>query len=255
MGRYTELLTMVVDKMKIALCLIAIVTLIGVSGATLYSIGENYSVELALIPPIGTYVEELVVNDSAGYSVTGMFTNFRGGNGGTIIIIYEESPEMFYPRMTYTYGIDMDNDTQLADCICGEMLALLDVTMLCALEGSCGNFGYSHLTDEMDIKDKIEGSNSSYAFTENPYFGFVAVVPVELETGEKSNTFGSLGAANQQINEQTLKGYIGLINWHDRIVVLSTEPASVFRTILGNLRVVQREDKGQAVLEDIMRYL
>ncbi len=223
--------------MRIELCLIAIVALIGFSGATLYSIGDNYSVELALIPPIGTYVEELIVNDSAGYSLTGMFTNFHGGNGGTLIMIQEESPEMFSSRMAFS-EVDMTNDTQIRDWINYDLYAQIDGWL-----------------ETLYYNRQIEDINSSYAFTENPYFGLIIVVPVELEIGEKSNTFGSLGAANQQNNEQTLKGYIGCINWYDRVMLISTEPESVFRTILGNLNVVRQEDKGQVVLEDIMGYL
>jgi len=235
------------------ICFIVMVSLIGVSGASLYPIGDNYSVNLGLIPSADTYIDEMISDDNI--IVNAMFTKFLGGNGETIIMILEylpDSPKSTKNRMEHDM-VDMTNETQMAILLLLDANAVLDAMMTCLSEGTCA-FD-PDITDKMDIKSTIENSSPSYAFSESPYLGIVAVLPVELETGEISNTFGSIGRLNEQTNDQTLKGYVGIIDLYNNVIILSTEPASVFRTIVGSLNVVSHEDKGQAVLDDIMEYL
>lgn len=223
------------------LYLIVIMMFVGVSGAAPYPIGENYSVDTILIPSADTRVDEIISDDNG--TTTAMSTKFLGGNGGTVILICENTCEGVANLYSTT-----QRDASACNFSIYDARILLDALILGVLEG----FLYP---DFMDIASTVEGANVSYAMTEEPYFGWVCVVPIEMETGQNSNTFGSLGRVAEQENEETLKGYIGFINGHDFILVVSTEPVSVFRTIVSNLKVVSRDEKGQAVLDDIMTSL
>lgn len=220
---------------------VVMMTLIGVSVASLYPIGDNYSVDLLFIPSADTHVDEIISYDNG--TITAMATKFLGGNGGTIIVIEEFTCE----------GVaDISGIVPRGALGCNfhtrDAKLMLNTLMLRTLEGS-------FYPDLMDIASSAEDNNISYATTDNPYEGWIGVVPIEMVRGQNSNAFGSLGRAAEEANEETLKGYIGFINGHDFVLVLSTEQASVFRTTVGGLNVISREDKGKAVLDDIMSYL